>query len=30
MSPEQFSAFMQEDIAKWSALAKARNIHLDD
>jgi tripartite-type tricarboxylate transporter receptor subunit TctC len=30
MSPEQFSQFMQDDIARWSALAKARNIHLDD
>ena len=30
MSPEQFSKFMQDDIARWSALAKARNIRLDD
>jgi len=30
MSPEQFGQFMQADIARWSALAKARNIHLDD
>ena len=30
MSPEQFGQFMQADIARWSALAKERNIHLDD
>jgi tripartite-type tricarboxylate transporter receptor subunit TctC len=30
MTPEQFGKFIQDDIAKWSALAKARNIHLDD
>ena len=30
MSPEQFGKFMQDDIARWSALAKARNIRLDD
>ena len=29
MTPEQFSAFIQRDIARWTALAKARNIHLD-
>jgi tripartite-type tricarboxylate transporter receptor subunit TctC len=30
MTPEQFSQFMQADIARYSALAKARNIHLDE
>jgi tripartite-type tricarboxylate transporter receptor subunit TctC len=30
MSPEEFGRFMQADIARWSALAKARNIRLDD
>jgi tripartite-type tricarboxylate transporter receptor subunit TctC len=30
MSPEQFGQFMQADIARWSALAKERNIHLED
>lgn len=30
MSPEQFGQFMQADIARWSALARERNIHLDD
>jgi tripartite-type tricarboxylate transporter receptor subunit TctC len=30
MSPEQFGKFIQADIARWSALAKERNIHLDD
>jgi len=30
MSPEQFGKFMQDDIARYTALAKARNIHLDD
>ncbi|HXJ08086.1 MAG TPA: tripartite tricarboxylate transporter substrate binding protein [Burkholderiales bacterium] len=30
MTPEQFGQFIQADIARWSALAKARNIHLDD
>jgi tripartite-type tricarboxylate transporter receptor subunit TctC len=29
MTPEQFGAFIQRDIARWTALAKARNIHLD-
>ncbi|MDQ6881895.1 MAG: tripartite tricarboxylate transporter substrate binding protein [Pseudomonadota bacterium] len=29
MSPEQFGAFIQRDIARWTALAKARNIQLD-
>jgi tripartite-type tricarboxylate transporter receptor subunit TctC len=30
MSPEQFGQFMQADIARWSALARERNIRLDD
>ena len=30
MSPEQFGQFIQADIARWSALARERNIHLDD
>jgi len=30
MTPEQFGQFIQADIARWSALAKERNIHLDD
>ena len=30
MSPEQFGKIIQADIARWSALAKERNIHLDD
>ena len=30
MSPEEFGRFIQADIARWSALAKERNIHLDD
>jgi tripartite-type tricarboxylate transporter receptor subunit TctC len=29
MSPEQFGEFMRVDIARWTALAKARNIQLD-
>ena len=29
MSPEQFGEFMRADIARWTALAKARNIQLD-
>ena len=29
MTPGQFGAFIQRDIARWTALAKARNIHLD-
>ena len=29
MSPEQFGDFIQRDIARWTRLAKARNIHLD-
>jgi tripartite-type tricarboxylate transporter receptor subunit TctC len=30
MTPEQFGKYMQDDIAKWSKLAKERNISLDD
>ena len=30
MTPEQFGAFIQPDIARWSALARERNIKLDD
>ena len=29
MSPEQFGEFMRADIARWTQLAKARNIQLD-
>ena len=29
MMPEQFGTFIQRDIARWTALAKVRNIHLD-
>ncbi len=30
MSPEQFGQYMREDIARWSQLAKARNIEIKD
>jgi tripartite-type tricarboxylate transporter receptor subunit TctC len=30
MSPEQFGQYIKSEIARWSALAKARNIHLDE
>ncbi|HVO90274.1 MAG TPA: tripartite tricarboxylate transporter substrate-binding protein, partial [Casimicrobiaceae bacterium] len=30
MSPEQFGAYMRKDIAKWSALARERNIQITD
>ena len=30
MTPEKFSAFIQSEIVRWSALAKERRIHLDD
>ena len=30
MSPEQFGDFIRADIARWTALAKARNIQLDN
>ncbi len=29
MTPEQFGEFIKRDIARWTALARARNIHLD-
>jgi len=29
MSPDDFGRYIREDIAKWSALAKARNIQID-
>jgi tripartite-type tricarboxylate transporter receptor subunit TctC len=29
MSPEKFSQFIRTDIARWTELAKARNIQLD-
>jgi tripartite-type tricarboxylate transporter receptor subunit TctC len=30
MTPEQFGKFIQADIARWSALARERNISLED
>jgi tripartite-type tricarboxylate transporter receptor subunit TctC len=30
MTPEEFGRFIQADIARWSALARERNIRLDD
>src|SRR5258707_855324 len=30
MTPDQFGSFIQADIARWSALARERNISLDD
>lgn len=30
MTPEQFGQYMRDDLQRWSALAKARNIKLDD
>jgi tripartite-type tricarboxylate transporter receptor subunit TctC len=30
MTPEQFSQYIRAEIARWSALAKARNIRLDE
>ena len=30
MTPGQFGQFIQADIARWSALARERNIRLDD
>ena len=29
MTPEQFAAFIKTDIARWTKLAKDRNIHLE-
>src|SRR5512133_862539 len=30
MSPDQFGQYIKSEIARWTALAKARNIHLDE
>jgi tripartite-type tricarboxylate transporter receptor subunit TctC len=30
MSPQQFGEYIRSEITRWTALAKARNIHLDD
>ena len=30
MTPEQFGQFIRADIRRWTALAKAKNIHLDE
>jgi tripartite-type tricarboxylate transporter receptor subunit TctC len=30
MTPEQFGQYIKSEIARWTALAKARNIHLDE
>jgi tripartite-type tricarboxylate transporter receptor subunit TctC len=30
MTPEQFGDYIKSEIARWSALAKARNIHLEE
>ena len=30
MTPEQFGHYIRADIQRWTALAKARNIHLDE
>jgi tripartite-type tricarboxylate transporter receptor subunit TctC len=30
MTPQQFGDYIKADIARWTALAKARNIHLDE
>jgi tripartite-type tricarboxylate transporter receptor subunit TctC len=30
MTPQQFGQYIQSEIARWTALAKARNIHLDE
>jgi tripartite-type tricarboxylate transporter receptor subunit TctC len=30
MAPEQFGAYMRDDIARWTALARARKIQLDE
>ena len=30
MTPEQFGHYIRADIERWSALAKAKNIHLDE
>jgi tripartite-type tricarboxylate transporter receptor subunit TctC len=30
MSPEQFGQYIRSEVARWTALAKARNIQLDE
>jgi len=30
MAPEQFGAYIRDDIARWSKLARARNIEIND
>ena len=30
MTPEQFGQYIRADIQRWTALAKAKNIHLDE
>jgi tripartite-type tricarboxylate transporter receptor subunit TctC len=30
MTPEQFAEYIRSEISRWTALAKARNIQLDD
>jgi tripartite-type tricarboxylate transporter receptor subunit TctC len=30
MTPDEFGRYIRAEIQRWSALAKARNIHLDD
>jgi len=30
MSPEKFGHYFRSEVARWTALAKARNIHLDE
>ena len=30
MTPEQFGQYIKADVARWTALAKARNIRLDE
>jgi tripartite-type tricarboxylate transporter receptor subunit TctC len=30
MSPEQFGEYIRSEIARWTALAKARKIQLDE
>jgi len=30
MSPTEFGEYIRAEITRWTALAKARNIHLDE
>jgi tripartite-type tricarboxylate transporter receptor subunit TctC len=30
MAPDQFGQYIRDEIARWSKLAKARNIQLDE